>query len=83
MRPVGQNRLKDILDFLKGAEVVKYGSASPEKAIGHEVPVIRLLETVRRQLSTVRDVLQITGLDVETVQSVLDKLVASGNLAVK
>lgn len=83
VQPVAAGKLKDISDFLEGAEIVKYGSAAPEKAIGHEDLLARLIETVRRRPYTAQDVSLIMGLDVETVQSVLDQLVASKKLSIK
>jgi hypothetical protein len=43
----------------------------------------RLVSTVRRRPYTARDVSQIIGLDVETVQPVLDQLVASNQLVTR
>ena len=83
VQPITQNRLKDISDFLEGAEIVKYGSAPPEKGGGHEDLLVRLIETVRRRPYTAQDVSRLMGLDVETVQSVLDQLVASRKLSIK
>ena len=49
VQPVPPNRLKDISDFLEDAEIVKYGFVLPEKAVGHEDFLVRLIETVRRR----------------------------------
>jgi wyosine [tRNA(Phe)-imidazoG37] synthetase (radical SAM superfamily) len=83
VQPVPLNRLKDISDFLEGAEIVKYGTTPPSTAVGHEDLLVRLIETVRRRPYTAQDVSQLMGLDVETVQSVLDQLVASRKLSIK
>jgi wyosine [tRNA(Phe)-imidazoG37] synthetase (radical SAM superfamily) len=49
VQPVGRNRLKDITDFLEGAEIVTYGSASSEIPGGHADLMLRLLESVSRR----------------------------------
>jgi wyosine [tRNA(Phe)-imidazoG37] synthetase (radical SAM superfamily) len=83
VRPVGPDRLKDISDFLESAEIVKYKSVPPEKATRREDLMARLVSTVRRRPCTAQDVSRIIGFDVETVQPVLDQLVASNQLALK
>ena len=83
VEPVGPNRLKDISDFLEGAEIVRYKPVQPEIEARHEDLMARLVSTFRRRPYTARDVSQIIGLDVETVQPVLDQLVASNQLAMK
>jgi hypothetical protein len=75
--------LKDISDFLEGAEIVRYKPVQPEIEARHEDLMARLVSTFRRRPYTARDVSQIIGLDVETVQPVLDQLVASNQLAMK
>ncbi|MCB2148045.1 MAG: radical SAM protein [Deltaproteobacteria bacterium] len=83
VQPTGPKRLKDISDFLEGAEIVKYTSAPPETAVRGEDLMARLVSTVRRRPYTAQDVSRIIGLDVESVQPVLDQLVASNQLALK
>ncbi|MBC2710974.1 MAG: radical SAM protein [Desulfosarcina sp.] len=83
VQPVGPDRLKNTSDFLEGAEIVKYKPAPPEMATRHEDLMERLVSTVRRRPYTAQDVSQIIGLDVETVQPVLDRLVASNQLAMR
>ena len=83
VQPVAQRRLKDISDFFEGAEIVKYRSAAPEKAMGHEDLLGRLIETVRRRPCTAQDVSLLMGLDIEIVQSNLDRLVAAEKLSIK
>ncbi len=83
VQPVGQKRLKEISDFLVGAEIVNYESTRPVRAMGHGDLMARLVSTVRRRPYTAQDVSQIIGLDVETLQPVLDQLVASNQLAMK
>jgi predicted ArsR family transcriptional regulator len=51
--------------------------------VRHEDLMARLVSTFRRRPYTARDVSQIIGLDVETVQPVLDQLVASNQLVMK
>ncbi|WP_167527557.1 radical SAM protein [Desulfosarcina alkanivorans] len=81
--PVGANRLKDISDFLEGAEIVRYKAGPTEITARHDDLMARLVSTVRRRPYTARDVSQIIGLDVETVQPVLDQLVASNQLVTR
>lgn len=83
VEPVGSNRLKYISDFLEGAEIVKYKPVQAEIEARHEDLMARLVSTIRRRPYTARDVSQIIGLDVETVQPVLDQLVASKQLVMK
>lgn len=83
VRPVETDRLKNISDFLEGAEIVTYRASPPEAAVGHEDFLERLVATVRRRPYTARDVSRIMGLDVETVQAALDQLVASGRFVVQ
>ena len=83
VKPISPNRLKDISDFLGGAEIVKYGSPPPVSTGRHEDLLVRIVETVRRRPYTAKDVSQIMGRDIGAVQLVLDRLVASGRLAVK
>jgi wyosine [tRNA(Phe)-imidazoG37] synthetase (radical SAM superfamily) len=83
IEPVGSNQLKDISDFLEGAEIVRYKPVQPEITVRHEDLMARLVSTFRRRPYTARDVSQIIGLDVETVQPVLDQLVASNQLVMK
>ena len=83
VQPVGQNRIKKISDFLEGAEIVKYTSVEPEMAMRHEDLMARLVSTFRRRPYTARDVSRIIGLDLETVQPVLVRLVASKQLTMK
>jgi wyosine [tRNA(Phe)-imidazoG37] synthetase (radical SAM superfamily) len=83
VRPVEPNRLKNISDFFEGAEIVTYRATPPETSVGHEDLLERIVSTVRRRPYTAQDVSRIMGLDVETVQTVLDQSVASGRLVVK
>ena len=83
VEPTGPKQLKDISDFLEGAEIVKYKSAPPETVVRGEDLMARLVSTVRRRPYTAQDVSRIIGLDVESVQPVLDQLVASNQLALK
>lgn len=83
VQPIGSKQLKVISDFLEGAEVVKYQSVQPHKATRHKDLVTRLVSTVRRRPYTALDVAQIMGLDVKTLQPVLDQLVASNQLVIK
>ena len=83
VEPTGPKQLKDISDFLEGAEIVKYKSAPPETVVRGEDLMARLVSTVRRRPYTAQDVSRIIGIDVESVQPVLDQLVASNQLALK
>jgi hypothetical protein len=49
----------------------------------HRDRMTRLFSTIRRRPDTVQDVSQIIGVDVETLQLVLDQLVASNPLIMK
>jgi wyosine [tRNA(Phe)-imidazoG37] synthetase (radical SAM superfamily) len=82
--PVKSNRLKIISEFFGNAEVVKYPSCNHPVGTGrHGDLMARLVDAVRRRPYTAQDVSQIMGLDVETVQPMLDGLVASHRLACK
>ena len=81
--PIGPKQLKNISDFLKGAEIVNYQPRLPAGARRHADLVTRLVSTIRRRPYTVQDVSQIMGVDVDTLQPVLDQLVASNQLIVK
>jgi wyosine [tRNA(Phe)-imidazoG37] synthetase (radical SAM superfamily) len=81
--PIGSKQLKKISDFLKGAEIVNYQPRPPAGAMQHHDLVTRLVSTIRRRPYTVQDMSQIMGVDVETLQSVLDQLVASNQLIIK
>lgn len=83
VQPVEADRLKNISDFLEGAEIVTYRATPPETAVGHEDLLERLVSTIRRRPYTAQDVSRIMGLDVETVQHALEQLVASGRFVVK
>jgi wyosine [tRNA(Phe)-imidazoG37] synthetase (radical SAM superfamily) len=83
VQPVETDRLKNISDFLEGAEIVTYRATPPETAVGHEDLLERLVSTIRRRPYTAQDVSRIMGLDAETVQPVLEQLVASGQLVVQ
>jgi wyosine [tRNA(Phe)-imidazoG37] synthetase (radical SAM superfamily) len=83
VQPAGHNRLKDISEFLEGAEIVRYKTVQPDTAKRHEDLMERLVSTVRRRPYTARDVSRIIGVDVEAVQPVLDQLVASSQLISK
>ena len=83
VEPTGPKQLKDISDFLEGAEIVKYKSAPAETVVRGEDLMARLVSTVRRRPYTAQDVSRIIGIDVESVQPVLDQLVASNQLALK
>ena len=83
VRPAGQSRLKDISEFLEGAEIVRYKAEGPETAKRHEDLMERLVSTVRRRPYTALDVSRVIGVDVEAVQPVLDQLVASNQLVIK
>ena len=81
--PLEPKALKNISDFLKGAEIVNYQPNPPAGAMQHHDLVTRLVSTIRRRPYTVQDVSQIMGVDVETLQPVLDQLVASNQLIMK
>lgn len=83
VQPVDRKQLKDISVFFEDAEIVKYVSAHPATAMGHEDLLDRLVATVQRRPSTARDVARVMGLAIETVQPVLDQLVASNQLIIK
>lgn len=83
VQPVEADRLKNISDFLEGAEIITYRATPPETAVGHEDLLERLVSTIRRRPYTAQDVSRIMGLDVETVQHALEQLVASGRFVVK
>jgi wyosine [tRNA(Phe)-imidazoG37] synthetase (radical SAM superfamily) len=83
VQPVGSNRLKEISDFLGSAEIVKYETRLPNREMHQEDLIERLVSTVRRRPYTVQDASRIIGLDVETLQPVLDRLVASNQLTTK
>ena len=79
----GDQQLKDISVFLKGAEIVKYQPMPPVPSKRHDDLVARLVSTIRRRPYTAQDVAQIVGVDVATLQPVLDGLVASNKLVMK
>jgi wyosine [tRNA(Phe)-imidazoG37] synthetase (radical SAM superfamily) len=79
----GDQQLKDISVFLKGAEIVNYQPMLPVTAERHDDLVARLVSTVRRRPYTAEDVAQIVGVDVARLQPILDGLVASNQLAMK
>ncbi len=81
--PIGPKQLKNISDFLKGAEIVKYQPKPPAGAMRHNDLMTRLVSTIRRRPYTIQDVSQIMGVDVETLQPFLDELVASNQLIQK
>jgi wyosine [tRNA(Phe)-imidazoG37] synthetase (radical SAM superfamily) len=83
VNPIGPKQLKNISDFLKGAEIVNYQHRPPAGEIRHTDLVARLVSTIRRRPYTVQDVSQIMGVGVETLQPVLDRLVASNQLIMK
>ena len=83
VQPIETKQLEVISDFLEGAEVVKYQSMQPHRVARHKDLVARLVSTVRRRPYTALDVAQIMGLDVKTLQPVLDQLVASNQLVIK
>jgi len=81
--PIDPMQLKNISDFLKGAEIVNYQRRPLAGARRHADLVTRLVSTIRRRRSTVRDVSQMMTVDVQTVQTVPDRLVASNPLIMK
>lgn len=81
--PIGPGPLKNISDFLKGAEIVNYQRRSLAGTRRHADLATRLVSTIRRRPSTVRDVSQMNVVDVQTVQPVLDQLVDSNPLITK
>jgi wyosine [tRNA(Phe)-imidazoG37] synthetase (radical SAM superfamily) len=83
VRPVEPDWLKKISDFFEDAEIVTYSTAPHETATGHKDLLMRLVSTIRRRPYTAQDVSRIMGLDLETVQTALDQLVASNQLVVK
>ena len=83
VQSIGSKQLKVISDFLEGAEVVKYQSVQPDRVTRHKDLVTRLVSTIRRRPYTALDVSQIMGLDVKTLQPVLDQLVDSNQLVIK
>ena len=83
VQPVETDRLQTISDFLENTEVVTYSTQQPVAMAQHGDLTERLVETIRRRPYTVLDVSQIMGVNVEALQPVLDRLVASKELAVK
>lgn len=83
VQPVDRKRMKDISVFFEDAEIVKYVSACPATAGGHEDLLERLVATVQRRPSTARDVARVVGLAIENIQPILDQLVASNQLIAK
>ena len=85
VQPVEANRIKKISDFLEGAEIVKYETAQRKRRMqSQNLNIIeRLVKTVKRRPCTATDVSQIIGLDIETVEALLDQLVASNILVMK
>jgi hypothetical protein len=81
--PIGPKQLKNISDFLKGAEIVNYQPRLPAGARRHADLVTRLVSTIRRRASTARDGSQMMAVDVQTVQPVPDQLVACNPLITK
>lgn len=81
--PIDPMQLKNISDFLKGAEIVNYQRRPLAGARQHADLVTRLVSTIHRRRSTVRDVSQMMTVDVQTVQPVPDRLVASNPLIMK
>ncbi len=81
--PIGTKQLKNISDFLKGAEIVNYQLRPFAGAMRQNDLMTRLVSTIRRRPYTIQDVSQIMGIDVETLQPVLDQLVASNQLIIK
>ena len=80
---INPKQLKNISDFLKGAEDVNYHPRPPAGVMQHHDLVTRLVPTICRRPYTVQDVSQIMGMDVETRQPVLDQLGASNQLEMK
>ena len=81
--PIGPKQLKNISDFLKGAEIVNYQRRPLAGARRHADLVTCLVSTIRRRPSTVWDVSQMMTVDVQTFQPVPDQLVASNPLVMK
>jgi wyosine [tRNA(Phe)-imidazoG37] synthetase (radical SAM superfamily) len=80
---VSPEKLKEISDFLEDAEIVNYQSVPSRTTVRHDDLEARLVSAVKRRPYTALDVSKITGIDIETLQPVLDQLVATKQLLVK
>ena len=80
--PVSPEKLKEISDFLEDAEIVNDRSVPSGRATRCDDLEARLVSAVKRRPYTVLDVSKMTGIDVETLQPVLDQLVATNQLVV-
>jgi len=83
VQPVGTDQLETISDFFENTEVVTYSTQRAAGMQQHGDLAERLVATVRRRPYTVLDVSQIMGVNVEILQPMLDRLVASKQLAIK
>jgi wyosine [tRNA(Phe)-imidazoG37] synthetase (radical SAM superfamily) len=83
VKSVSPEKLKEISDFLEDAEIVNYQTAPSRRSTRYGDLEARLVSTVRRRPYTALDVSKITGIDIETLQPVLDQLVATNRLVVK
>jgi len=83
VQPIGANPLETISDFFENTEVVTYSTQRTAGMKQHKDLTERLVETVRRRPCTAMDVSQIMGVKVETLQPMLDRLVAMKQLAIK
>ncbi|MFO7713499.1 radical SAM protein [Desulfosarcina sp.] len=83
VQPLGPDRLKEISDFLEGAEIVRYEPIRTDGVKRQANLKQRLVSTVRRRPCTALDVSRIMGMDVETLQPVLDQMVACNQLVLK
>ena len=80
---VNPEKLKEISDFLEDAEIVNYQSVPSLRTSRYDDLEARLVSAVKRRPYTALDVSKITGIDIETLQPVLDQLVAANQLVVK
>ena len=83
VQPVGANQLETISDFFENTEVITYSTQRAAGMKQHGDLTERLVDTVRRRPYTVLDVSQIMGVNVETLQPMLDRLVASKQLVIR
>ncbi len=83
VRPADTKQLQSISDFLENTEVITYSSEQPAGMKPHRDLMRRLVETIRRRPYTALDVARIMGVAVETLQPLLDQLVASNQLVTK
>ena len=83
VQPAKTKHLQEISVFLENTEVITYASQPNAMMAPHRDLRMRLVETVRRRPYTALDVARIMGVTEETLQPLLNQLVASNQLVTK